>query len=694
MASHGELYARAKRLVVEEPAALKEELDRVLAAADRELGERLEGAVRLAEMALVAHLDPWWVGLPHANVRRAIRRAVDLVHDPLALELGLRLAVGYARLGRADDEAHRLASFARRLVGTGLAHPLDGWAEEAARHLDRALFLPSAEYAYGLVRDLPPDEVRALAAAQQARGNASFAAQLIELALVRRLDDWYVGPPLLNVERALVAWRTQRPPELAELAVGLARAYVRGGFVDLRARDHVAAVLDGGEAKLLGPEEAIAFREFVDRDCFDYPHAHLHARARVLEAAGDGGQALLAEVRRHVRCGGMTAAQRLCEMSLVRRFDPWYLGDPTPNLRRAIQRWLETEPGEQPAADAAARTLAGLYLATLDGASHARMLVHAVVARTPDSPDMLDAARAAGIPADVPVRELHDLYTASVELDARVEAFRARAARAGALSDYERKAYEEVLLFLEAEGEEASLLDEVSKSVASVVEVVTPEALARSATAAVEDALRLAVSGASALLRRERIVAELAKRDPRLRTLDRIREGGLELLDQVAWSITLENRVVAALEGLGCGLGGPTLVLVDIPMLLLVNLNAVAAIATVYGFDTGHEAERDFAIALLAGGPRALRQRIAPDDDDEADAPAPETSGRQALALHAAAAEIAGRIGRMKLLQTIPILGGAVGAGLNFHYTLQTTRTAVMAYRYRWLLRRFGLEAS
>ena len=62
MASHAELYARAKRLVVEEPAALKEELDRILAAAVRDLGERLEDAVRLAEMALVAHLDPWWAG--------------------------------------------------------------------------------------------------------------------------------------------------------------------------------------------------------------------------------------------------------------------------------------------------------------------------------------------------------------------------------------------------------------------------------------------------------------------------------------------------------------------------------------------------------------------------------------------------------------------------------------------------------
>jgi hypothetical protein len=228
---------------------------------------------------------------------------------------------------------------------------------------------------------------------------------------------------------------------------------------------------------------------------------------------------------------------------------------------------------------------------------------------------------------------------------------------------------------------------------------VTPEALVRSAAAAVEDVLRLAVSGASAALRKDRIVAELARRDPRLRSLERIRDGGLELLDEVAWSITHENRVAAALDGLGCGLGGPTLVLVDVPMLLAVNLNAVAAIATVYGFDPGRGAERDFLIALLAGGAPALRQRLALDPDTaehDPDGPGPDgpRDGRAALELHAAAAEIAARIGRMKLLQVIPILGGAVGAGLNFHYTHGTTKTAVMAYRYRWLLRRFGLDRA
>src|SRR5213075_2868124 len=103
-------------------------------------------------------------------------------------------------------------------------------------HLERALFLPGAEYAYELVKDLPVEAARALATSHLARGNASFAAQLAELRIVRALDDWYVGPALPNIESALQVYRAERPAELQELAILLARAHVKGGFVDLRAR--------------------------------------------------------------------------------------------------------------------------------------------------------------------------------------------------------------------------------------------------------------------------------------------------------------------------------------------------------------------------------------------------------------------------------------------------------------------------
>ncbi|MGE0712580.1 MAG: EcsC family protein [Planctomycetota bacterium] len=680
-----ELYREVRE---QAPEALFEEVDRVLAAAQPERGERLSDALRRVELALVARLDPWWTGPVRPNLRRAVERAARSLHDPVALGLALRLGAGYARVQRADDEAHALARLAARVLGTGLSHLEERYAREAAGYLERGTFLPSAEYVYRWVKELSPDVVAGLASAELARGNAGFAALLLELRLVRALADWYLGPPLPNVEKALARWRAERPAELADLAVLLARAYLAGGFVDLRARDHVAALLEGPEATLLGPDEAVGLRQYVDRDAFDYPYAHSYQLAKSLDA-----DELRAAVRRHTRNGSLTAAQRLCEMELVRRYADWYVGDVTQNLRRALDRYLGDE---DPATDAlwVAEYLAGLYAATLEGAAHARRLVAALLPLDPDAPALREAIQAAGIPADVGSGELLELYRGVVEVEARVEAFRALAAEASAeVSDYEREAYAEVLRFLEEQEVEVGVLGGLSQALGELAEGVVPDGILRSVTAAVEDALRQAVSGARARQRRERVLAELARRDPGLRSLGALRRADLRLLDEVAWGQTHENRVVAALEGFGCGLGGLTLAMIDLPVLILVNLDAVAAIATTYGFDVEEPAERDVLIGLLAGGAVALRALLA----GEARSEQPlldlgrEHLGpyRAALALHKTATQIAARLTRQKLVQLLPILGGAVGAGLNFHFTWATTRAALMTYRYRWLTRRF-----
>jgi hypothetical protein len=687
--SYNEVYLRAKRLLAEEPEKILPELDRVLGAADRNLGARLERTVRLTEMCLVAKLDAWWAGPFQSNIRGAIGKLPRAVHDPIALGLGLRLGVGYARMGRVDDEAHRLATLATRLVGTELPHPDDGYADEGARYLIEALFLPSAEYAYGLVKERTPEEVLELARPHLQRGNPSLAALFGEMRIMRDLDDWYVGTPMNNIETALSLYREQRPLPLQELAIFLARAYVKGAFVDLRARDHVLAMLEGDEAKLVGPEEAVGFQDYVDRGCFDFSYQHLYDLAKVFTP-----DELRDAVRKHTRNGDLTSAQRLCEMILVRHFDDWYLGSPTSNVKQSIARYLDTPLGADSDNDWCARYLAGLYAATLDAAPHAQKLVAALVERDSESAVFAEALHAAGIPSDVTAEELHVLYRDVVEVDARVDAFKAMAEDAGGLSEYEQKAFTDVLQFLEQD--EGSVLEDMAQTLGSLVEVVASDSLVGSVTAVVEDVLRLAATGANATLRRDRILGQLAQRDPALRTLDKIRDADLELVDEVAWSVTLENRVVATLEGLGCGLGGPTLVLVDLPMLILVNLNAIASVATAYGFDVDQATERDFMIGLLAGGPTALRSLVAEQGAKErTEGPLTEIGGEHlagnqaALALHAASAKIASRLARQKVFQLLPILGGAIGAGLNYHFTHTTSRTAVLAYRYRWLVRRF-----
>ncbi len=59
----------------------------------------------------------------------------------------------------------------------------------------------------------------------------------------------------------------------------------------------------------------------------------------------------------------------------------------------------------------------------------------------------------------------------------------------------------------------------------------------------------------------------------------------LEKLDQIARSYFGSNKIVAALEGGGCGLGGMALIAADIPLLFGLSFRAVQQIGSCYGFD-------------------------------------------------------------------------------------------------------------
>jgi hypothetical protein len=245
----------------------------------------------------------------------------------------------------------------------------------------------------------------------------------------------------------------------------------------------------------------------------------------------------------------------------------------------------------------------------------------------------------------------------------------------------------------------------VKKRLGDLVEVVVPEALIATATNTIEAALRdLAAENARGVggrlldfeivrksFGRQRIARELAKQG--VASLADVPGADLAALDRVAWALTHENRLLAGLEGLGCGLGGATLVLFDIPALVSVNLNGIAAIATTYGFDPEAPEEVERALSLLALGPLALKSDLeqAPVGKIAIQRMTGEGAlggGRAALALRAVAVRLGGRLAKRKLLQLVPVLGSAVGAGLNFHFTLETTRSAYMLYRYRWILRR------
>jgi hypothetical protein len=64
-----------------------------------------------------------------------------------------------------------------------------------------------------------------------------------------------------------------------------------------------------------------------------------------------------------------------------------------------------------------------------------------------------------------------------------------------------------------------------------------------------------------------------------------LRDHDIEKLDRIAQRKFTSNKLMAALEGAGCRLGGLALVAVDIPLLFTVSLRAVQQIGSSYGVD-------------------------------------------------------------------------------------------------------------
>jgi hypothetical protein len=688
--SHREESAFVAAHTAEEVRA---EIERLLNTQDED-GAAVARATQLAEMALVARLAPWRAGSAVPNVRRAIdqvARGAD--QDAATSRLALRLAACYARLGRTDDEALRLGRYARaRAAGGGLQPDDRASAAEAANHLERAIFVPSLECARDLVEELDQEGVLREARSQLARKNASFAVLLLELALYRAHGS-RLGPIAPGkVEQGLRSFRETLERgggrAHAELALLLARAYVEGAFVDARARDHVKTVLASLKDKLDAATEA-RLAAYVEEDAFFVPDAQVyealkrHAATRPLD--------LRLDVAQRMEKGNFAVAQRTCELELVRRFDPWYVGDPTANVARAVARTASGFLKLDEEARWVACSLAALYAATLEASPHARALVAAVLTHASDAPELVAALEHAGLDPGVAGEELRAVYDQATDPAAHGRRFEELATRAG-LSESERAAGREVLAWL-AEQRKADDLSSgvpyMKRRLGDLVDVALPEAVTSAATFMIEATLRNVAAESAGRLGRARILAELGKAG--VPSLDAARSAPLETLDRLAWSITHENRLLALLEGFGCGLGGATLVLFDLPALVTVNLNAIAAMATVYGFDAEAQEEMERALLLLAGGYAAFSRDLEDESVGRITVrrmPQGALAGRAALALRMAAARLGGRLAKAKLLQLIPVLGGAVGAGLNFQFTHETTRAAKMLYRLRWLQRK------
>lgn len=172
--------------------------------------------------------------------------------------------------------------------------------------------------------------------------------------------------------------------------------------------------------------------------------------------------------------------------------------------------------------------------------------------------------------------------------------------------------------------------------------------------------------------------------------VEALRDQPLETLDELAQSFFTENTVMAALSGGGTGLGGAAFIAADIPILFMINFRLIQQIGASYGFPMQSPEYGPVVLSIynaatsnerIARGAAMREVSVAA----AAFANSMEYRGRVRGTIPDQSRhlprEIAKNLVGRKLLQTIPLAGAAIGAGINYWFTSETARTTYMLFR-------------
>jgi hypothetical protein len=172
----------------------------------------------------------------------------------------------------------------------------------------------------------------------------------------------------------------------------------------------------------------------------------------------------------------------------------------------------------------------------------------------------------------------------------------------------------------------------------------------------------------------------------------------LDKLDALARSYFNSNKMIAALEGAGCGIGGLALIAADIPALFGISFRSIQQIGACYGFNMQDPNMLPVIMGIIHAGSGfnvAVKSSVLADMHIAAAALAGKAAyGKLAERTKTALMvellkkssrslpeQIAKNITGRKLSQAIPVLGAALGAGFNYWFVSTTMVAAYMVFR-------------
>lgn len=175
-----------------------------------------------------------------------------------------------------------------------------------------------------------------------------------------------------------------------------------------------------------------------------------------------------------------------------------------------------------------------------------------------------------------------------------------------------------------------------------------------------------------------------------------IRDVPLEVVDRVAGDKRLHEAAVAGTEGAVAGFFGGWALAADVAGVTLLSMRAVQSRALAYGFDPSEEEELEFVLHVLDAA-----SRLGPQSKHSArtglvivqkQLPKLGRSQMVSEAVQRLQTQLATRLGAMKSESVAPVLGAFTSGGFNAWYLASVTETARMAYRERFLRRKYGDE--